>query len=807
VAVEPVTASILLGEARAFTATVRNTANSAVTWSVNGIPGGNAAAGTIDAGGMYTAPANLPLPDSVSVQATSAADTSKSSASLVTITSDISVSVSPQTMPVDLGASRPFIATVNSTGKPNRGVNWILSGSGCAGAECGTVDSFGAYTAPEVLTAPPSVSLTAVSVADPSKSTIASITIQSSFSLAVTGPSSVSAGNPAIYTGTLSPAADSTPSRVIFWSVAGTGCAGEACGKISSSGVYTAPSIPPSPATVQVVATPQADPSKAVAVFVSILPVVLVSITPSTATVALGAAQTFHSTVTGARDATVTWDVNGVVGGNSTVGLIQNSQTDPNDTNYTAPQTPPPGGSVTVHARSNADPSVSASATIAIATAINVTLTPASATLAVNERQTFSARVNNSPNQNVAWMVNGFPGGNSLTGRICATGSNPCQPVSIGNGGSVDYVAPGGVASPNPVTLTVTSQADSALSASASVTILPHIVVSVQPGSAALAAMGRQRFAAAVSGSNNQLVIWTVAGAECAVPGVCGSIDSTGLYTAPAAAPSSGTIGIVATSLEDENQSGTATVTITTGPAIFSLAPTSAYAGSAAGFTLLVSGANFSPSDPGPGSTILLAGAPRTTSCASGAQCITSLTAADVQSAGNLSVQLQNPDGSLSNTLAFVVVSPGSGTGPIPLTPSAPAVAGIDIVVVELSTNGGSGAAENVSLNIAAVGPYSVATQSCVLGGSPVIVRRLAGGTGTADLCVFSVSALEPSFTYMISGPPTPDITISNREPLGLGILHLTLQVPAGAAAGPRTLFVENPEGDKAAGTGVIEVQ
>jgi hypothetical protein len=94
-----------------------------------------------------------------------------------------------------------------------------------------------------------------------------------------------------------------------------------------------------------------------------------------------------------------------------------------------------------------------------------------------------------------------------------------------------------------------------------------------------------------------------------------------------------------------------------------------------------------------------------------------------------------------------------------------------------------------------------------VLGGSPVIVRRLAAGTGTADLCVFSVSALEPSFTYMISGPPTPDITISNREPLGLGILHLTLQVPAGAAAGPRTLFVENPEGDKAAGTGVIEVQ
>ena len=127
--------------------------------------------------------------------------------------------------------------------------------------------------------------------------------------------------------------------------------------------------------------------------------------------------------------------------------------------------------------------------------------------------------------------------------------------------------------------------------------------------------------------------------------------------------------------------------------------------------------------------------------------------------------------------------------------------------MVELSTNGGSGAAGNVSLNVAAIGAYSAATSSCTLGGSPVILQRPAAGTGTADLCVFSVSALDPSFTFTISGPPTPDITISNREPLGLGILHLTLQVPATAAPGPRTLFVENPEKDKAAGTGAIEVR
>jgi hypothetical protein len=464
----------------------------------------------------------------------------------------------------------------------------------------------------------------------------------------------------------------------------------------------------------------------------------------------------------------------------------------------------PAGGSVTINARSNANPNVTASATITFTAAISVTLTPPNATLAVSERQTFTALVNNTPNQNVAWLVNGISGGNSVMGQICVPASNPCQAVSVSAGGSVDYVAPAGVPSPDPVTITATSQAISTPSASASVTILPHVAVSVQPGSITIATGGQQRFTAPVTGTGNQQVLWSVTGIACANSGVCGSIDSTGLYTAPL---SPVLIEVVATSSEDITQSGTAFVTINNSPGIFSISPTSAYAGSAGGFTLLVSGNDFSPSDPGPGSTILVAGAARATSCESSTQCITSLVAPDLQSAGNLTVQMENPGGLLSNSQTFVVLAPGSVGGGIPLTPSAPTSTGDDIVVVELSTNGGSGAAGNVSLNIGAIGAYSVATSSCVLGGSPVIIQRPASGTGTADLCVFSVSALDPSFTYTISGPPTPDITVSNREPLGLGILHLTLQVPATAAPGPRTLFVENPEMDKAAGTGAIEVR
>jgi hypothetical protein len=807
VTVEPASASVLLGESQTFTATVGNTSDTAVTWSVDGIPGGNSTVGTIDAGGAYTAPANLPTPVAVSVQATSVADNSKAAAAHVTITSDISVSISPQAMPVELGALRTFTATVNSTGNPDRAVNWVLSGGACSGAACGTVDSSGAYTAPQVLIAPPSVSLSATSVADPSKSVAAAITITSTFSLAVTGPSSVSAGSPANFTATLTPVAGSNPSRAISWSVSGTGCTGASCGTITAGGAYTAPPGAPSPPTVQIIATPQADSSKAASASVSILPAIGISISPSAAAVPLGAAQAFQATVAGAPNVALTWDVNGIVGGNSTVGSILNSASAAGDTTYTAPQILPAGGSVTVHATTDTNPGVSASATITFTTAINVALSPASATLAVNQRQTFTVQVNNAPNQNVAWQVNGAPGGNAATGQICVTGSNPCQAISTSNSASVDYIAPVALPSPNPVTIVATSLAGGTESAAATVTILAHIGVSVQPANASIGVTGILQFAASVTGTNNPQVTWSISGAGCGQPGACGSVNSAGLYTAPAAVPSPALVDVVATSSADPSQLGTATVTITANPDIFSISPTSSYAGSAGGFILLASGSNFSPSSPGPASTFLVAGTARTTSCASSVQCTTTIAAADLQSAGSLTVQLQNPNGSLSNTLTFVALAPGSGAATIALTPGSPISAGNDIVVVELTSNGGLASGESASLNIAAIGTYSVAASSCVLDGSPVVITRPASGTGTADLCVFSGSGLDPSFTYTISGPPSPDITIGGLAALSLGIVHVTLQVPATAAPGPRTLFVENPQEDAAAGTGAIEVR
>src|SRR5215469_16495567 len=74
VGVSPASATVLLGGAQAFAAAVANTTDTAVTWSVNGTPGGYAAAGTIDANGVYAAPATLPSPAAILIQATSVAD-------------------------------------------------------------------------------------------------------------------------------------------------------------------------------------------------------------------------------------------------------------------------------------------------------------------------------------------------------------------------------------------------------------------------------------------------------------------------------------------------------------------------------------------------------------------------------------------------------------------------------------------------------------------------------------------------------------------------------------------------------------
>ena len=82
VTVAPSAASISTIQMQPFTATVVNSQNPAVTWKVDGIPGGNSSVGVIAADGLYTPPLTEA---SHSITATSVADPSKSGAASVAV--------------------------------------------------------------------------------------------------------------------------------------------------------------------------------------------------------------------------------------------------------------------------------------------------------------------------------------------------------------------------------------------------------------------------------------------------------------------------------------------------------------------------------------------------------------------------------------------------------------------------------------------------------------------------------------------------------------------------------------------------
>jgi hypothetical protein len=75
----------------------------------------------------------------------------------------------------------------------------------------------------------------------------------------------------------------------------------------------------------------------------------------------------------------------------------------------------------------------------------------------------------------------------------------------------------------------------------------------------------------------------------------------------------------------------------------------------------------------------------------------------------------------------------------------------------------------------------------------------------TFSLCVFSESGLDTSMTYSVSGPG--DVAVIASQPAGLGIIELTLQVPATALPGARTLFIQNTNLDETAASGALVIQ
>ena len=94
-----------------------------------------------------------------------------------------------------------------------------------------------------------------------------------------------------------------------------------------------------------------------------------VSVTISPSNISLGtlATQSFTATVSGSGNTGVTWQVNGISGGNSANGLVSTTVLGTaNEALYLAPSVVPSPASVSVTAISQADPTKSATATVTV---------------------------------------------------------------------------------------------------------------------------------------------------------------------------------------------------------------------------------------------------------------------------------------------------------------------------------------------------------------------------------------------------------------------------------------------------------
>ena len=295
-------------------------------------------------------------------------------------------------------------------------------------------------------------------------------------------------------------------STLVSWSITPAGI-----GSINTiTGLYTAPAFVPAPATVTITATSVADSTKSGSASVTIT--INVVVTPATPQILIGTSQSFSALVQGTAIRTIDhWTVNGITDGDAaTVGAITRG----NPATYTAPCTPPSGGSITIGAVPVADPTVTGSTTAFVNTpAQQIVVTPATALVATGATRTFSASPSATPPNCLPgppaepaptnWSVTG--GGTLAAGCTATT--------------TCDFTAPGSVPFNNVITIKAAFPTDASRFGTATATIDGPITITV--------VRPRSR----TSGLADTIITVTVSG---------NNIDSTAKLFPPQAPPCSG---------------------------------------------------------------------------------------------------------------------------------------------------------------------------------------------------------------------------------------------------------------------------
>ena len=721
VTVSPSTQTLQVTQTQPFTATVTGSANQGVTWSVNDVAGGSATLGTIDASGLYTAPAIPPSPNVVTVKATSVVDPTRTGTASVTIvnpapslssmsptavdagspdttltvtgtdftpqsmvelsgtslatsfvsstqltavipaaqltsagtlpvtvvtpspgggTSDavnltvrVLVAVSPSTQTLQVTQTQPFTATV--TGSTNPGVTWSVNDIAGGNATVGSINSSGLYTAPAVPPVPNVVTVKAASVADPTRTASASVTVVSPApTLGSISPSTVNAGSP-----------DTT------LTVTGTGFAQQSTVKLGGSALTTSfgsatqlmaviPAAQLASAGTLAVTVVTPSPGGGTSNAVNLTVLIVVAVSPTTPTLNVTQTQPFTATVTGSANQGVSWSVNGVAGGNATVGIIDASGL------YAAPAIPPSPNVVTVKAASVVDPTRTASASVTIVNPAPILTSISPSTVdGGSSDATLTVTGANFTSQSVVQLA-GTPLATTFGSATQLTAVIPAARLTTAGSFAVTVVTPspgGGTSSPTNLQVLV--------------------VVAVSPTSQTLNVTQTQQFTASITGSSNQTVTWGVNGTAGGNATV-GTINSSGFYTAPTVPPSPSTVTVTATSAADTTRTASASVSIINPlPVLSSVSPNTLNAGSG-NTTITVNGSGFAQQ-----SSVLLNGTALTTTFGSSTQLTAVVPAAQLASAGSFAVTVvtPSPGGGTSNAvnltvLIVVAVSPTTPT-------------------------------------------------------------------------------------------------------------------------------------------------
>ena len=198
---------------------------------------------------------------------------------------------------------------------------------------------------------------------------------------------------------------------------------------------------------------------------------------------------------------------------------------------------------------------------------VTITITPVTASVITNRTQQFSGLVTGNSNTTVNWTVTCPTGVTApACGTIDSTGLYTAPSI-------IPTVTTNGTVTITPTaTITGTAAADTTKTATATLTIISGISISITPNAATVGTGETfSNFVATVnnpgciltSNPNCNNVTWSLPTVTTA--GSDGTIDpSTGLYTAPATAPSPNSITVTATSVADTSVTATVIITIVT---------------------------------------------------------------------------------------------------------------------------------------------------------------------------------------------------------------------------------------------------